>query len=228
LFLVPFFFVSWRMTSRKIILYIILLITFAVAAYVVLVVVPTRLAQRTYEGAKQIGKDIGEAFNVTPEITVNNTVVIQQQSPVFELATLSQKFQHQYRWTNTWLGSTKQIKITGSFDAKVGFDLDKRFAIEINEKKAVVTLPPPRVLSLESMGDILFEDEHGVWNWVNTDDRSKAINAFQSDARRYADAADFVPQAKTEAEKKITAILKNYVEVVEFRYATESVRIEKR
>src|SRR5690349_8789391 len=215
------------MANRKIILYIILIIVFGITVYVVLVVIPTRLAQRSYEGAKQLGKDISEALNVTPEITVNNTVVIQQQTPVFELATLSQKFQHQYQWTNTWLGSTKEIKITGSFEAKAGFDLDKRFAIEMNEKKAVVILPEARILSLEPQGDIKFEDENGVWNWVNTDDRSKAITAFQSDARKYSEQADFVAQAKTEAEKKITAILKNYVEEVEFRYATENVRVEK-
>lgn len=216
------------MASRKIILYIILLVTFAAAAYVVLVVIPTRLAQRSYDGAKQLGKDIGEAFNVTPEITVNNTVVIQQQAPVFELATLSQTFQHQYQWTNVWLGSTKQIRITGSFNAKAGFDLDRRFAIEINEKKATVIFPEPRILSLEPQSDIKFEDENGVWNWVNTDDRSKAINAFQSDARKYAEKADFVAQAKVEAEKKLSAILKNYAEEIEFRYATEAVRIEKK
>jgi hypothetical protein len=159
---------------------------------------------------------------------VNNTVVIQQQAPVFELATLSQKFQHQYQWTNEWLGSTKQIRITGSFNAKAGFDLDRRFAIEINEKKATVILPEPRILSLEPQGDIKFEDENGVWNWVNADDRSKAINAFQSDARKYSEQADFVSQAKVEAEKKLSAILKSYAEEIEFRYATEAVRIEKK
>ena len=215
------------MTRGKLILYIVLLITFTVAAYVVFVVIPSRLAERSYEGAKKLGKDIGDALNVTPEITVNNTVVIQQQAPVFELATLSQKFQHQYEWTNTWLGSTKQIKITGSFNAKAGFDLDKRFAIEITEKKAVVVLPEPRILSLEPQGDIKFEDENGAWNWVDTNDRSKAINAFQSDARKYSEQADFVAQAKAEAETKISAILKNHVDEIEFRYATEPVRIEK-
>lgn len=215
------------MTNRKIVLYIILLVTFAIAAYVVLVIIPTRLAERSYEGAKKLGRDISAALNVTPEITVNNTVVIQQQTPVFELATLSQSFQHQYQWTNTWLGSTKQIKITGTFVAKAGFDLDKRFAIEMNQKKAVVILPQPRILSLEPQGDTKFEDENGVWNWVNMDDRSKAINAFQSDARKYSEDADFVAQAKTEVEKKLTPILKNYAEEVEFRYATESRKVLK-
>jgi hypothetical protein len=67
---------------------------------------------------------------------VNNTVVLQQQTPILELATLSQNFRHEYEWTNTRLGSTKKIKIKGSFEAKAGFDLNKRFALEITEDKA--------------------------------------------------------------------------------------------
>jgi flagellar basal body-associated protein FliL len=57
----------------KLILIIILLITVCVTAYVLVVVIPTQLAQKSYEGARQIGHDISEAFQFTPEITVNNT-----------------------------------------------------------------------------------------------------------------------------------------------------------
>ena len=96
-------------TNRKLVLLIVLLVTLSIAAYTLLVFIPSRLAQQSYEGAKQIGRDIAKAFNVTPEITVNNTVVLQQQTPILELATLSQKFQHHYDWTNTWLGSTKKL-----------------------------------------------------------------------------------------------------------------------
>src|SRR6187431_2788363 len=110
-------------SSRKLILWIVLLITLCVAAYVLLVYLPRRMAEQAYEGARQIGHDISEVFKFTPEVRVNNTVVLQQQTPILELATLSQKFKHEYAWTNTWLNSTKKIKITGTFEAKAGFDL---------------------------------------------------------------------------------------------------------
>jgi len=83
-------------SNRKILLVIILLITASVAGYVILVVIPTQLAQRTYDGAKQIGKDIGDALQFSPEISVNNTIIVQQQASILELATLSQKFQYKY------------------------------------------------------------------------------------------------------------------------------------
>jgi len=208
----------------RLILIIILLITVCVTAYVIVVVIPTQLAERSYEGAKQIGRDISKAFQFTPEITVNNTVVLQQQTPILELATLSQNFRHEYEWTNTRFGSTKKISIKGSFEAKAGFDLNKRFALEIYEDKALVFLPKPQLLSIESLNDIKFEDENGYWNWVDMNDRSKAINAFTSDARKYAQQAEFVTKAQQAMESKMREILKLHGKEMEIHYS-ESARI---
>lgn len=210
--------------NRKLILGSVFLIALAIAAYVILVVIPAKVARQTYDGAKQLGRDIERALNFTPEVTVNNTVVLQQQSPVLELATLSQTFQHQYKWTNTWLKSTKEIRITGTFVAKVGFNLDKRFAVQIDDNVATVFLPDPVILSLEPQGDVKYEDENGIWNVVKDEDRSKALNAFQLDGRRYAQQADFVGQARIEAEKKISDILKVHAKEVRFIYVDEKIR----
>lgn len=212
-------------SNRKIVLVIILLVTVSIAAYVLLVVIPAQLAEKSYNGAKQIGHDIREAFQVTPEITVNKTIILQQQAPVLELATLTQKFQHQYEWTNTTLKSTKKIKITGTFDAKAGFDLNKKFSIRIEENKAYITLPRPQLLSIESLSDVKFEDENGYWNWINENDRSMAMNAFTQDARDYAAQADFVQQAQRNMEQKLKEILTLHGKEVVIEYS-ESIRID--
>ena len=203
----------------RLILIIILLITVCVTAYVIVVVIPTQLAERSYEGAKQIGRDISDAFRFTPEITVNNTVVLQQQTPILELATLSQNFQHEYEWTNTRFGSTKTINIKGGFLAKAGFDLNKRFALEITDDKARVFLPKPELLSIESLNNMKFEDESGIINWVDSGDRSKAINAFNTDARRYAQQAEFVRKAQEAMETRLKEILKSHGKEVEIYYS---------
>ena len=208
------------LTDRKLFLLITFLIVISITGYVLLVFIPSKIAEKSYEGAKQIGQDIAAAFQVTPEITVNNTVVLQQQSAILELATLSQKFRHQYDWTNTWLGSTKKINITGTFEAKAGFDLNKRFSIEIHESKAIVTLPSPQLLSIEPQGDVKFMDENGVWNWVDAADRSKAMNAFTNDARRYGTRGKFIEDAKREMEKKLKELLAAHEKDVEIHYNT--------
>ncbi len=205
-------------SNRKIILIILLIITATTAAYWMVVVIPARLAEKSYEGAKQIGRDISKVFSVTPEITVNNTIVLEQQSPVMELATLSQTFRHQYDWTNTWMGSTKKITITGGFEAKAGFDLNKKFSIQITDDRAVVHLPAPQLLSIQPLDNVTFRDESGVWNWVSTDDRSKAMNAFTADARKYAMQAGFVEEARESMVKQLTQILAAHGKTVEIVY----------
>jgi hypothetical protein len=194
-------------SSRKLILVIVLLFALSAAAYVIVVVIPTKLAERSYEGAKKIGRDISKAFQFTPQITVKSTVVLMQQTPILELATVSQKFQHQYDWTNTWLGSTKKIKISGTFEAKAGFNLKEKFSIDIIENRAFVTLPPAQILSVELIGDVKFQDEYGVWNWIDMEDRAKAVNSFQQDARKYAERAEFIQQAELNLTKELRQIL---------------------
>lgn len=205
-------------SNKRIVLLTLLFVVLSIAAYVIVVVVPARLAENAYEGAKQIGRDISKIFQITPEVVVNNTIVLQQQTPILELATVSQKFQHQYDWTNIWLRSTKKILIKGIFEAKAGFDLQKKFTVHINDNKATVVLPAPQILSVELLGNATFKDEQGVWNWVNNDDRSKAMNAFQQDARKYADHADFIEQAKNNLKKDLTAIFNRHGKEVDIKF----------
>jgi hypothetical protein len=205
-------------SNRKIILIIVLLAALSFTAYIIVVYIPSALARKSYDGAKEIGRDIRELFHFTPEVKVNNTVVLQQQTPLLELATLSQTFQHRHEWVNTWMKSTKKITITGTMEAKAGFDLNRKFIIDINEDKAVVTLPHPRLLSIEPKDDIVFKDENGIWNWVDAEDRSRAINAFTSSAREYATGADFVQDAQKQLVDKLTEILHAHGKTVEIHY----------
>lgn len=204
---------------RRIWSFIILLITVAVVAYVVVVVIPSTLARRSYEGARAIGNDIREALQFTPEITVNNTVVVQQQTPVLELASLTQTFSHRYTWENRWMKSTKKIFITGTFEARAGFDLSERLSIRIHNDMAIVTLPEPRLLSLDIKDDITFRDENGIWNWVNPDDRAQAVNAFIRDARAFAREGNFIADAKKPVEQQLRDILKPHVKEVVIGYS---------
>lgn len=205
--------------SRNLKLLIALLIVGTIASYVLLVVIPTEMAERSYLAARTLGEDFKKAFQFTPEVTVNNTVVLNQQTPILEMAVLAQNFEHRYSWTNTWLNSTKQIFISGTFEAKVGFDLHRKFSIILKDDKAIVKIPEPQILSVESQGDITYRDESGVWNWINTDDRTKATNAFIKDARTYAAHAAFVHDAKEQIEKRLRLLLQPYAKDVAIEYS---------
>lgn len=210
------------MISRNLKLLIALLITGTIAVYVVFVVIPTHLTKRSYEAAKTLGEDFKKAFQFTPEITVNNTVVLNQQTTVLELAVINQNFEHRYTWINAWLGSTKKIFITGTFDAKAGYDLNKKFSIRLQDDVAYISLPEPTVLSVEANGDITYRDEQGIWNWINLDDRTRATNAFITDARKSAEQARFVQDAKAEMETRVRELLKPYAKEVIIDYENSS------
>jgi len=204
--------------SRNLKLLIALIIAATLSAYLVFVAIPSVMARRSYDGAKTLAEDFRKAFQFTPEIKVNNTVVLNQQTPAFELAVLSQNFEHRYTWENSWLRSTKKIFISGTFKAKVGFDLHEKFSVTLRDDRAIVSLPFPQTLSVESQGDIQYRDENGVWNWVDTDDRTRATNAFVSDARRYANRASFVIDAKKLMEERVKNLLKPYAGEVVIEY----------
>jgi hypothetical protein len=211
------------MNYRKILAFILLLATLCGSAYFLVVFIPSVIAERSYEGAKEIGREINELFQFTPKVTVNNTVVLNQQTSILELATAKQNFRHVYEWQNEWMGSTKKIKITGILDAKSGFDLKKKFQIDIHENEAVIYLPEPEILSVESSGEYRFEDEHGIWNWVNADDRSRAIRAFHVAARKYAEQSNLSTDAKRRMEEQLREVMKNHGKDVVFRYEEVSL-----
>lgn len=181
------------------------------------------MVRRSYEGAKILGEDFRKAFQFTPEIKVNNTIVLNQQTRILEIAVLNQNFEHRYVWINSWLGSTKKIYITGAFNAKAGYNLRKKISITLRGETASVLLPEPSILSVESLGDIEYRDEQGIWNWVDLDDRTKATNAFITDARKYANQAAFIQDAKKDMEQRLHDLLRPYAEKVEIRYS-ESLR----
>lgn len=208
------------MISHNLKLLIALIIAGTIAVYIVVVIVPSQLARRSYDGAKKLGEDFRKAFQFTPEISVNNTIVLHQQTPVLELSVMTQNFEHRYVWVHSWLGSTKKIYITGTFDAKVGFDLHRKFSIKLQDEKAIISLPDPITLSVESRGDIEYRDENGIWNWIDIRDRTAATNAFIVDARRFAEKAAFVEEGKKNMEARIQELLRPYASEVVIQYTT--------
>jgi hypothetical protein len=208
------------MLRRRLIVFSIFLVVLSAAAYILLVIIPERVAENTYGAARAISQDLKEAFRFSPEVHVNNTVILQEQHDIMELSMVSQKFRHEYDWTNTWMGSTKKIAITGTFEAKAGFDLDKKIAVDIRGEKAFIFLPHAQLLSLTPQHDVAFRDESGVWNWVNEQDRSDAMNAFTKDAQNIASTAQFINRAEAAFEQKAGEIFRTHGMEPVFIYGT--------
>ncbi len=190
---------------------VILLIGGAVGAYIIFMKIPTDLATATAEGIK-------EAFHVTPQVRINQTVIIEQNTPILELATVARQLLVDYSWSHTWMGSTKTIRLQAVFTAKGGVDLREPFRLTIlrSPLRVEATLPPAKLLSLTMDSYKVLQDEDGWWNRISNADRDSAMGQLQSIARTQAGSSGLLDEVKSSMRDRIMEIVKRNNAVVEF------------
>jgi hypothetical protein len=188
-----------------------LLIAGAWSFYAVFIKAPTELAHATAQG-------IQEFFNFTPCVKIDQTIVIEQNAPIMEVATVSRQLMVDYTWSHTWLGSTKTIHLIGTFTAKAGFDLKEPFTIEIEKSPLSVkaSLPAPKILSITMDSYRIAEDESGWWNRISSADREAGVANLQFVARTQAESSGMLEAARTTAEERIKDIVQRNGATVEF------------
>ncbi len=192
------------------ILVALLFIAGTVTAYRLLIQAPARLAHATADGLRTL-------FQVTPRVMINETVVIEQNSPILEVATVSRQLYADHEWSHTWLGSTKVLHVRGTFTAKAGYDLKKPFEISIVPSPLSVKarLPDPELLSLQMDSFDILRDEDGWWNRLTEEDRTNAVNTLRMLARSKAERSGILEEVQRSAEERIREVVeKNGARVV--------------
>jgi len=189
----------------------VVLVVSAIAFYLVLVRAPAEIAGNVAEGFR-------EFFNFTPRVTIDQTVVIEQSTPIIEVSTLSRNLFAEDRWEDQWIGSTKTVEIRGSFTVKAGFDLREPFTINITRYGLTIqaSLPEPRILSLEMNTYKIIKDENGWWNRVTDQDREEAFYRLRTAARKAVQDSGILEEARATAEERIREIVQRNGSTVEF------------
>jgi hypothetical protein len=180
----------------------VLLISAAISMYIVAVKAPTDLAQG-------LAANVKTWFNFTPRVKVGELVVVEQETPILELATVSRGVFVEYSWQHMWLGSTKTLQLTGAFTVKSGYDLHDAFELRVDKDplRVTATLPPPRILSVQMDTLLVMRDESGWWNKITSLDRQNAVNALRVKAREKAEAAGILDSTVTTTEAQIRKIV---------------------
>lgn len=193
------------MKTRNIILVIVTILISFIVAVQVLVHATTKAAK---EIAQAISQECRAAFNTTPTITINHRVVTAESHPIAELATASKTVSVDTTYVSTWLHSTKTISVRGVFVAKAGFDLNQRFKINLqtSPKMVTVTLPNPKILSVEMAADEITDQKGGVVNWLQPEDHEAALRQLTGEAKLAIQKSSIKDAAKAELEKRIRAI----------------------
>jgi hypothetical protein len=137
--------------------------------------------------------------HMQPRVTVNEHVVLEQTSPVLELAVLEREATVEQDTTASWLGSTKHIRLRGLYRIKAGFDLHQPFSAHIDGAQAQtvrVDMPPAKLLSVEQVKLEVLDLDNGLWNRVKPDELQDAIAALNDEARLKAADAHLTRQAE--------------------------------
>jgi len=190
---------------------VLIFIGVSIAGYVFFVKVPTDLAKAAAEG-------IREAFHVTPRVSINQTVIIEQNTPIIELATVARQLLVDYSWSHTWLGSTKTMRLQAVFTAKAGIDLREPFRLTIkrNPLRVEATLPPPKILSLTMDSYKALQDEDGWWNRISLADRDSAMRQVETIAMAQADSSGMLDEVNRSMRDRIKEIVQRNNALVEF------------
>lgn len=161
---------------------------------------PSRAARTAADQLERVGRDVRNAVveiaQLQPRVTVNNRVYFEQSSPIAELALVSQRLEVEHEFTHNWAGSTKRLKLHGTFTARAGFDLRQEWSVNVQARETTVRLPRAQILSVQQEAIDVLAFENGYWNPISGADVQSEIAALQRLAQEKARASDAPAQAE--------------------------------
>ena len=189
-----------------------IMIAFIIAALVVIVfwrieTWPARTAQQSTAELEKLGKNLRSVFvdiaHLQPRITINSRVYLEQTTPVSELVVLSRRIEVEHELLHTWVGSSKRVKLHGTFIVKAGFDLQQNLSIDIRPNEIIVQVPHARILGIEQEQVDVLAFENGLWNRISGEDMQSELSILPELAREKAAESDFPAEAERALQRQI-------------------------
>jgi hypothetical protein len=168
---------------------------------------PARTAQQGTAELERLGKNLRAAFidvaHLQPRITINDRVYMEQTTPVSELVVLSRRIEVEHELLHTWVGSSKRVKLHGTFIAKAGFDLRKGLSINIRSDEIIVQLPHGQILGVEQQHVDVLALENGLWNRISGQDVQSELSALPELAGKKAAESDLPADAEETLQQQL-------------------------
>src|SRR5919106_4133885 len=173
---------------------------------------PARTAKQGAGELERIGRDLRAAFvdiaHVQPRITINNRIYMEQTTPVSELVVLSRRIEVEHELLHTWVGSSKRVKLHGTFIAKAGFDLRKGLSIDIRPDEIIVQLPHAQILGVEQQQVDVLAFENGLWNRISGQDVQSELSVLPELAWKKAAETALPAEAEKTLQKQLEERIK--------------------
>ncbi len=166
---------------------------------------PSIVAGQGVAALEQVGREARDQFvklaHLQPRVTVNNRVYLEQTTTVAQLAVIERRVEVEHEMLHSWAGSTKRIKLHGTFSVKAGFDLRKKFSVQVNPEEVTIELPHAEILSVEQQKVDVLAFENGLWNRISPNDVEHELATLPDLARQKSRGLP------AEAERAFTAQL---------------------
>jgi Protein of unknown function (DUF4230) len=168
---------------------------------------PARTAHQSTAELERIGKNLRAAFidiaHLQPRITINNRVYMEQTRPVSELVVLSRRIEVEHELLHSWVGSSKRVKLHGTFNIKAGFDLRQNLSIDIRPNEIIVQLPHAQILGIEQGQLDVLAFENGLWNRISGEDVQNELSILPQLAREKANESGLPAEAEHALRQQI-------------------------
>ena len=174
---------------------------------------PARTVGQGAEDIERLGRDLRSAFidiaHLQPRITINNrTIASESPAPAAELAILTKQFKVKREFLHTWAGSSKRIKLSGTFLAKAGFDLRQDVTVDVRPDEIVIQLPHADIVGIEEKHVDVLALENGLWNRISNVDLENELAQLPEMAKRQALEENLPAEAEQELQRQLSKRLR--------------------
>jgi hypothetical protein len=170
---------------------------------------PARTARQGTAELERLGKDLRSAFvdiaHLQPRITINSRVYLEQTTPTSELTILSRRVEIEHELQHSWAGSSKRVKLHGTFAVKAGFDLRQDLSVDVRPEEIVVQLPHAQILGVEQEQVDVLAFENGLWNRISGEDVQAELALLPQLARAKAAAGGLPGEAERALQQQLDA-----------------------
>ncbi len=123
--------------------------------------------------------------------------------PTSELVVVSRRIEVEHELLHTWVGSSKRVKLHGTFVAKAGFDLQNGLSINIRPAEIVVQMPHAQILGIEQQQVDVLAFENGLWNRISGQDVQSELSVLPQLARKKAEESGLPTEAEQALRRQL-------------------------
>lgn len=168
---------------------------------------PIRTARAGSAELERLAGKVRDAFmdiaQIQPRVTINDRVYLEQTTPVAELALVSRRVEVDHEFLHRWAGSTKRVKLHGTYSVKAGFDLRQKLSVAVTENDITIEVPRATILTVEQQQVDVLEFENGYWNRISAADLQNELGAMPKLARDKAEQANLAAEAEAALREQL-------------------------